>query len=110
MIDYDTLTIWAVILILALGTFVLRFSFLGGIGKRALPEWAMRGLRYTSVAVLPALIAPGTLWPAATGGQTDPARLLAAVATVIAGAALRSTVAAITAGLVTLYLGLWLLG
>jgi len=110
MIHQDSLTIWAVILILGIGTFALRASFLGGLGNRPFPEWAMRWLRYTAVAVMPALIAPATVWPAATGGQTDPARLLAAIATVVVGAATRNMVAAILVGLGTLYLGLWLIG
>jgi branched-subunit amino acid transport protein len=38
----------------------------------------MRHLRYTAVAILPGLIAPLVLWPSATGGATDPARLIAA--------------------------------
>jgi branched-subunit amino acid transport protein len=76
--DYSTAQIWAIILALALGTFALRYSFLGLIGRRRLPEWALRHLRYTPVAVLPGLIAPLVLFPAATDGQPDPARLLPA--------------------------------
>lgn len=102
--------VWLVIILLGAGTYLLRVSFLGPLGRRQLPEWALRHLRYTPVAVLPALIAPGVLWPAATGGQPDAARLLAAAATVIVGMAARSTLAAIVAGLATLYLGLWLIG
>ena len=71
--------IWLIIVALGIGTFVLRYSFLGWIGNRPLPEWALRHLRYTAVAVLPGLVAPLVLWPAATGGHPDPARLLAAI-------------------------------
>ena len=80
------------------------------VGRRQLPDWALRYLRYTAVAVLPGLVAPLVLWPQATGGTPDPARLLAAGATVAAGIATRNTLAAIVAGFVTLYLGLWLIG
>ncbi|PYF11082.1 branched-subunit amino acid transport protein [Rhodobacter viridis] len=102
--------IWLIITALGIGTFVLRYSFLGWIGNRPLPEWALRHLRYTAVAVLPGLVAPLVLWPAATGGHPDPARLLAAGATLAVGLASRNTLAAILGGLVTLYLALWALG
>ncbi|PJN94093.1 hypothetical protein CNY89_16575, partial [Amaricoccus sp. HAR-UPW-R2A-40] len=49
---------WVVIWGLGIGTFLIRFSFLGMIGDRALPDWAMRMLRYVPVAVLPGLVAP----------------------------------------------------
>ncbi|TKD18047.1 AzlD domain-containing protein [Rhodobacter capsulatus] len=107
---YGSPTIWLIILALGLGTFVLRYSFLGWIGSRPLPEWALRHLRYTAVAVLPGLVAPLVLWPAATGGQPDPARLIAAGATLAVGLASRNTLAAILGGLTSLYLALWLLG
>lgn len=107
---HSAIAVWAVILLLGAGTYALRASFLGPLGRRPFPEWALRLLRYTPVAVLPALIAPATVWPAATDGQPDPARLLAAAATVIVGAWTRSALPAMTAGLATLYTALWLIG
>lgn len=102
--------IWLVIAVLGAGTFALRYSFLGAIGNRPLPQWAQRLLRYTAVAVLPGLVAPLVLWPQATGGQPDPARLSAAAATLAVGVATRSTLAAILSGAATLFGMLWLLG
>lgn len=110
MTPHSPAAVWVVILILGAGTYALRASFLGPLGRRPFPEWALRLLRYTPVAVLPALIAPATVWPEATGGHPDPARLLAALATVIAGALTRSALPAMGAGLVTLYAALWLIG
>lgn len=107
---YSTLETWAVILILGIGTFLIRFSFLGIIGNRPLPEWVIRHLRYTPVAVLPGLVAPLVLFPAATGGSPDAPRLAAAVATVAVGWAARNALAAIAAGAVTLYGMLYLVG
>lgn len=106
----DTTPVWAIIAALGIGTFLIRFSFLGLVGDRPLPEWLLRFLRYTPVAVLPGLVAPLVLWPAATGGDPDPARLAAAFATLAAGLATRNVLAAIGAGLVTLYAVLWWLG
>ncbi|WP_298801935.1 AzlD domain-containing protein [uncultured Lentibacter sp.] len=102
--------LWYVIAGLALGSFLLRFAFLGFVGDRPLPEWLLRHLRYTAVAVLPALIAPMILWPAATDGSFDLPRGLAAFVTLAAGLWFRSVIVSITAGAATLYLGLYLIG
>ena len=102
----STATVWGIILALGVGTFLIRFSFLGLVGRRPMPEWVLRHLRYTAVAVLPGLVAPLVLWPPATGGETDPARLLAALATVAAGLWTRNVLGAMGAGALALYLGL----
>lgn len=99
----ESATIWTVIAALGLGTFAIRFSFLGLIGNRPLPGWVLRHLRYTAVAVLPGLVAPLVLWPAATGGSPDAARLLAAIVTISIGLWTRNVLAAIGAGAATLY-------
>ena len=106
---YSDLQIWFVIIVLGIGTFLLRWSFLGSLGNRQIPEWALRMLRYTPVTVLPALVAPLVTWPAATGGEPDPARLAAAAATLIVGMLTRNVIGAIVAGAGTLALMLYLL-
>ncbi|MCF2904716.1 AzlD domain-containing protein [Octadecabacter sp. CECT 8868] len=95
--------IWIIILILGVGTYLIRFSFLGLIGGRDLPEWVLRHLRYTAVAVLPGLVAPLVLWPTATAGEIDPARLSAALVTFGVGLLTRNVIAAILAGGGTLF-------
>jgi len=110
MITAPTWEIWALIAGLGLGSFAMRFSFLGLIGDRNLPPWVLRHLRYTAVAVLPGLVAPAVIWPAATGGMLDPARLSAAVVTVVVGYFTKNVVAAVSAGAATLYGLLWLIG
>jgi branched-subunit amino acid transport protein len=102
--------IWTVILVLGIGTYLIRLSFLGLVGGRELPAWAMRLLRYVPVAVFPALVAPLVVWPAATEGEPDPARLIAAVVALAVGAWFRTVLAGIAAGMVALYAALWLLG
>lgn len=102
--------IWAIILILGIGTYLIRFSFLGMIGGKDLPEWVLRHLRYTAVAVLPGLVAPLVLWPAATGGEVDPARLSAALVTFGVGLLTRNVIAAILLGGLTLFAMIWALG
>jgi branched-subunit amino acid transport protein len=102
--------IWFIIAALGVGTFLARFSFLGLIGDKPLPEWVLRHLRYTPVAVLPGLVAPLVLWPGATGGTPEPARLSAAAVTLVVGYVTKNVLAAILGGAVTLYGLLWLLG
>ena len=104
----DTADLWIVIIGLGFGSFALRFVFIGLVGDRPLPEWLLRHLRYTAVAVLPGLVAPLVVWPEATGGNLDAPRMAAALVTVAAGALTRSVIASITSGAGTLYLGLYL--
>jgi branched-subunit amino acid transport protein len=103
---YSTLELWTVIVVMGAGSYGLRFAFLGLFGRRKLPEWALRHLRYAPMAVVPALVAPLVLWPAATGGEPEPARLAATVATVAVGLATRNTLAAILGGAAALAVGL----
>jgi len=106
---FSSVEIWLIIAVLGIGTFLLRFSFLGLIGDRDLPDWVLRHLRYTAVAILPAMVTPLILWPQATDGQTDPARLAAAAAALAAGYLTKNAIWAIVAGMGTLYLLGWLI-
>lgn len=81
----------------------MRYSFLGLLGDRTLPEWVLRHLRYVGVAVLPGLIAPLILWPAATGGTPDLARIMATIAAVTIGIWKKSVIGAVVLGFGTLY-------
>jgi branched-subunit amino acid transport protein len=101
--ELSDLTVWIIILVLGIGTYLIRWSFLGALGEHDLPEWVLRMLRYTPVAVLPALVAPLVVWPAATGGQPDPARMAAAAATLGVGLLTKNVILAILAGAVTLF-------
>lgn len=106
----DGARIWILIAVVAVGTYLIRYSFIGLVGDRALPPWAARMLRYVPVAVMPGLVAPLIVWPQATGGETDPARLAAAVAALVIGIVTRNVLASIFGGMAVLYLALWLVG
>ena len=106
----DRIELWTVILVLGAGTFLIRFSFLGLVGNRPLPEWLLRHLRYTAVGVMPGLVAPLVLWPPATGGVPDAARMVAAAVTVLAGVLTRSGLWAVICSAAALYLTPVLLG
>lgn len=110
MESLDKASIWIVILCLGLGSFLLRFVFTGFVGDRQMPEWLLRHLRYTAVAVLPGLVAPLVIWPAATGGVLDMPRLVAAGVTLAVGAVTKNVLAAIGCGAISLYALMYLLG
>ena len=106
----ETSTLWTIIIGLGLGSFFLRFVFLGLVGDRPMPAWLLRHLRYTAVAVLPALVTPQVICPAATNGETDPARLAAAAVTLAVGLMTKNVILALVAGGTALYGMLYLLG
>ncbi|WP_323784814.1 AzlD domain-containing protein [Thalassovita sp.] len=106
----DRTTLWTVIILLGLGSFGLRFVFTGLVGDRVMPEWLLRHLRYTAVAVLPGLVAPLVIWPTGTGGNFDLPRLVAALVTLGVGYATKNVLAAIGSGAASLYALLYLLG
>lgn len=99
----NDLDIWIMIVVLGIGTFFLRFSFLGMVGRKPMPPVLVRHLRYAAVAVLPGLVVPLVVWPAATQGAADPARMAAALATLAVGTITRNVLWAMGAGAVTLY-------
>lgn len=106
----DAATIWVIIAGLAFGSFALRFVFIGFVGDRPMPPWVLRHLRYTAVAILPALITPLVVWPAATDGQPDLPRMAAATVALAVGVVSKNMLAAIFSGAGTLYGLLFLLG
>lgn len=101
--------IWIIIAGLAVGTFLIRYSFLGIIGDRELPDWMTRHLRYVAVAVLPGLIAPLVVWPSANSGELEPARFIAALIGLGAGIYFKSVIGGMLAGFGALYLALAIL-
>lgn len=107
---YSAENIWFIIAAMGVGTFLIRFSFIGLVGNRDIPSWVLRLLRYTPVAVLPGIAAPLVFFPEATGGQPDPARLLAATVTMAVGVTTKNVILSITSGALTLYGMMYLLG
>lgn len=107
---FDRTTLWIVIIGLAIGSYALRFLFIGLVGGRVMPEWVMRHLRYTAVAIIPALVAPLVVWPAPTDGVPHPIYFAAGVLTFAVGALSRNVLAAMASGAVSLYCMLYLFG
>ncbi len=110
MMQIDPTTMWIIIVGLAIGSYLLRFTFIGIVGDRPMPPWLLRHLRYTAVAILPALIAPLVVWPTATDGQPDMPRMAAAAVALTVGIVTKNVIAAIFSGAATLYGLLYLVG
>lgn len=62
------MTAWSILGGAALGTLMLRASFITFLGDREMPDTLTRALRYVPAAVLAALVAPAVLQPE---GQFD---------------------------------------
>ncbi|AZV76784.1 AzlD domain-containing protein [Parasedimentitalea marina] len=110
MSHFDSMTLWTVILGLAAGSFGLRFAFLALMGDRIMPAWLMRHLRYTAVAILPALVTPLVVWPSATNAMPSLPHLLAALVALAVGFLSKNILAAMATGALTLYGLLALIG
>ena len=94
-----------IIFVVGIGTYLLRLSFIGIVGDRVMPEWALVPLRFVAPAVLAALIAPAVLL---NDGALDlsPAsnpRALAAMVALLLAWKTRSVPVVIAAGLATVW-------
>jgi branched-subunit amino acid transport protein len=58
-----TISPWLLFILLAIGTFSLRFSFIYLFGKVAMPDWLRRALRFVPASVLAALVLPALTYP-----------------------------------------------
>lgn len=102
----DTTQFWIVTILLGVGTFLIRFSFLGLLGDRKLPSWVEQHLKFVGAGVFPAIIVPMLLWPNSKDGQMDPLWIVAACVAMLAGIR-AGVIAAILAGMGTLYILEW---
>ena len=96
----------AVILMVGAGTYLLRLSFIGILGDRTMPDWAMVPLRFVAPAVLAALVAPAVLLRNGSvdlSPATNPRALAALVALLIAWKT-KNVAAVIVAGMAVVWL------
>ena len=94
------------ILIIGIGTYLERLSFIGIIGNRDLPDWALLPLRYVAPAVFAALVAPAVLLvdgDLAVLPATNP-RALAMVIALLVAWRTKSVAATIVVGMAALWL------
>lgn len=76
----NSFSIWLFFILLAMGTFALRLSFIYLFGKVEMPGWLRRALRFVPASVLAALVFPALTYPNGTLDLTlDNVRLLAGI-------------------------------
>lgn len=107
--NMEASTFWIVTLGLALGTYILRACFLVFIDNEKLPQWLLRHLNYTAVAILPALISPMVVLVKDADTQSIGIRAIAACLALLIGIWRRSVLLSIIAGMGSLYLFNYLL-
>lgn len=100
----DMTSYWLIVPPLALGTYLIRLSFILLADRMPLPDSVHRLLRFIPAAVLPALILPAVVFgKTGTVPLADPARTGAAVVAVLVAWKTRNTLATIGAGMTALW-------
>jgi branched-subunit amino acid transport protein len=59
----SAVSIWLLFIVLAVGTYALRLSFIYLFGKIEMPNWLRRALRFVPASVLAALVLPALTYP-----------------------------------------------
>jgi len=96
---------FAIVVAIGIGTYLIRLSFIGIVGDRAMPDWAMVPIRFVAPAVLAALAAPAVLLhdgDLAVSPATNPRALAAAVALLLAWKT-KNVAVVIAAGMATVW-------
>jgi branched-subunit amino acid transport protein len=106
---FSGLSLWLLFLACGLVTVCERLSFILVFGKRDMPSWLMRGLRYVPPAALSALVFPAILRP---DGVMDLSlgnhRILAALAAALVAWKFKNLLWTILTGMGVLWLLGWL--
>jgi len=102
---YGPLAIWAVVLVVGVATFAIRYSFIYLFGRiDGVPPRVEEGLRFVPAAVLAALVAPSIVDPGPTVAATvADGRLLAGVVAALVAWYTDNMFATIAVGLAALW-------
>lgn len=99
------MTIWGLMLVCGVITFVIRYSFIAAEGHFQPPAWFVRLLPFVPVAALTALVAPELLLvDGSIAVGIGNARLWAGLVAIVAAALWRNTVLTISLGFAAFYL------
>ena len=94
-----------IVVAIGIGTYLIRLSFIGIVGDRTMPDWAMVPIRFVAPAVLAALAAPAVLLHdgvLSVSPATNPRALATAVALFLAWKT-RNVAVVIAAGMATVW-------
>lgn len=103
MVDMNTY--WPIVLVLGIGTFLIRFSFILIMDKLTLPDAVHKMLRFIPAAVLTALIVPSILLLHKNGVTTFAGweRLVAGLVAVLVAWKTKNILATISVGMIVLW-------
>jgi len=105
------LNIWLVIVAVGALNYMSRLSFIAAFGRRSMPAWLGRSLKFVPAAMLTALILPMIVGvPAAGATAWANPRVLAAIAAAAAAFCTHSTLKTLATGMLALWFLQWLLG
>lgn len=104
-ISLPPLDLWLLILVIGLGTFALRLSFIHLWGRIELPQVVHRALRFIPAAVLAALVVPALVRPeGAIDFSLHNLRLIAGVLAAAVALLTRNVLFTLGAGMAALWL------
>lgn len=100
----DMITYWPTVLILGLGTFIIRLSFILIMDRITMPETVQQMLRFIPAAVLTALTVPAVLLhKSGSTTMADPERIVAALIAVVVAWKTKNILATIGTGMAVLW-------
>ena len=104
------MSVWLIVILAGVGTYVTRLSFIGILGDREIPGWVETPLRLVAPAVIAAIAIPEIVAPTGTVDiSVDNLRLLAGLVAIVVAWKTRSIGWTIGLGMPTLWLLDWLL-
>jgi len=95
-----------IVVVIGVGTYLLRLSFIGVLGTRPMPVWAEQPLRYVAPAVLAALVVPAVVLSDGSADITplgNP-RFVAAIVAALIAWRLKSVAGVIVGGMGVLWI------
>ena len=106
-----TTAFWVVIVVLAIGTLLLRSLPLWTHGRIPMPTWLERLLKHVPVAALTALVVPGALYSTQNGTyDLAPERTIAALAALFVALRFKNMLATLIVGMSVLWAAQAVLG
>jgi branched-subunit amino acid transport protein len=110
MSNLTSMDSWLLVIGLGLGTFLIRYSFIGLFANRDMPSWLTHGLKLLVPAIFAAIVAGGLF---ISGGQLGgwalwPHYVAAALALLVALRTQGHVLLTVISGMVALHLLLWI--
>lgn len=103
------LKLWFVIVAVGALNYLSRLSFIAVFGRRAMPAWLARSLKFVPAAMLTALVLPMIVGaPAVADAAWVQPKVAAALVAAVVAYLTRSTLKTLAAGMLALWLAQWL--